>query len=321
MLSGADLSNQLAVDVSSVAGLRMKAASGDPAAIRAAARQFEAMLVQTMLKSVRNSSLAGEGDAFGNSSDMKLYQEMLDQQWAQSIVAGKGLGLADMLMRRLQQDAGLAGQGAQDTGKPAQDKPMPDKSAMTAPLAQIQAQVQAQPGHRDIDQAADDGHGAGTSPEHRNGNRKQRFIEAMLPHAKAAEKATGVPAEFILAHAALESGWGRHEIAAADGTRSHNLFGIKAGAGWNGGAVETVTTEYKQGLPMKVLAKFRAYADYAESFIDYARLLKHRYSSAVQAGGDAIRFSYGLLEGGYATDPAYATKLLGTLRSLNSAGV
>jgi flagellar protein FlgJ len=131
----------------------------------------------------------------------------------------------------------------------------------------------------------------------------------MSPHAEAAAAATGVPAEFILGHAALESGWGRHEIKDDKGQASHNLFGIKAGRGWEGAVAETLTTEYRQGMPMKVTQRFRAYADYASAFTDYANLLKARYDAALEAGADASAFARGLVAGGYATDPAYAGKL------------
>ena len=56
----------------------------------------------------------------------------------------------------------------------------------------------------------------------------------MWPAAQAAERATGVPAAFIVGQAALESGWGRKELVHPDGSTAHNLFGIKAGASWKG---------------------------------------------------------------------------------------
>jgi flagellar protein FlgJ len=114
----------------------------------------------------------------------------------------------------------------------------------------------------------------------------------------------------MVAQAAHESGWGRREIRHADGAPSHNLFGIKAGANWGGPVAEVTTTEYIGGVARKVTAKFRAYASYAESFADYARLMKNspRYAAVTQA--DTPReFAQGLQNAGYATDPAYADKL------------
>ena len=136
--------------------------------------------------------------------------------------------------------------------------------------------------------------------------------------ARAAEAQSGIPAAIMIGQAAHESGWGRQEIRNADGSSAKNLFGIKAGAGWNGPVAEITTTEYVDGVAQKVTAKFRAYASYEESFRDYARMLKDspRYAAvAAQAAqgaasaASAAGFAQGLQRAGYATDPAYADKL------------
>jgi len=143
------------------------------------------------------------------------------------------------------------------------------------------------------------------------------FMSAHWPHARAAGEAAGIPPHFLLAQAALESGWGRHEIRGANGAASHNLFGIKAGRNWSGPVVETVTTEYVGGAPHRTTERFRAYASYAESFRDYAELLirSPRYAQ-VRGQQDAAGFAHGLQRAGYATDPNYADKLLRILNGL-----
>ena len=115
----------------------------------------------------------------------------------------------------------------------------------------------------------------------------------------------------MLAQAALETGWGKREIIGRDGTASHNLFGIKAGGSWNGPTVDVTTTEYIGGQPRKMIQKFRAYANEAESFADYARLMKEspRYAKVVEQAADAKSFAMGLQKAGYATDPLYGQKL------------
>ena len=139
----------------------------------------------------------------------------------------------------------------------------------------------------------------------------REFVQRMWDSAKSASAATGMPAQFILGQAALESGWGRREIRHADGASSHNLFGIKAGATWKGATVDAVTTEFSNGVARKVTEKFRAYASYADSFTDYARLITQnpRYAATLNAGADADRFARSLQDAGYATDPHYAVKL------------
>jgi len=139
----------------------------------------------------------------------------------------------------------------------------------------------------------------------------QDFVRNMLPHARAAEQATGIPARFILAQSALESGWGKSEVRGADGTQSRNLFGIKASKDWTGPVVEASTTEFVNGESRRVTQRFRAYGSYAESYADYARLLtgNPRYRGVLAQGRDAAGFANALQQAGYATDPRYAEKI------------
>jgi flagellar protein FlgJ len=148
---------------------------------------------------------------------------------------------------------------------------------------------------------------------------QQGFIERMQPHAERASRKTGVPADFIMGQAALESGWGKREIRNADGSSSHNLFGIKAGGGWQGKVAEVTTTEYHDGVASKQVARFRAYDSYADSFQDYARLLSGnpRYAGAL-GQADAVDFAQSLQKAGYATDPRYADKLAGVIGSIST---
>ena len=141
-------------------------------------------------------------------------------------------------------------------------------------------------------------------------------MQRLLPHAQAASAGTGIPARFMLGQAALETGWGKAEIRGADGQNSHNLFGIKAGAGWKGQTVDIVTTEYVNGKPQKQVESFRAYDSYADAFRDYANLLRGnaRYQNVIAQGQDAAGFAQGLQQAGYATDPKYAQKLMSVIR-------
>jgi flagellar protein FlgJ len=138
----------------------------------------------------------------------------------------------------------------------------------------------------------------------------------MWPHAIAAQRTTGVPAAFVVGQAALESGWGRHEIRHADGRSAHNLFGIKATGGWSGPTVDVTTTEYVDGKPVKAVEKFRAYGSYAEAFRDWASLMSTsaRYGGVLREAKSPEGFAQGLQRAGYATDPDYADKLESTIQ-------
>jgi flagellar protein FlgJ len=136
------------------------------------------------------------------------------------------------------------------------------------------------------------------------------FVDRMLPVALAAEQITGIPARFMVAQAALETGWGKSEPRRADGSPSFNSFGIKAGANWRGATVDATTTEVIAGLAQTRIERFRAYASYEEAFGDYANLLvsNPRYA-AILGAQEPGRFARGLQAAGFATDPQYAAKL------------
>ena len=148
--------------------------------------------------------------------------------------------------------------------------------------------------------------GARTQPAH-----VRAFETKLAAHADEAARSTGVPAKFMLGQAALESGWGKREILAADGSSSHNVFGIKAGPSWKGKVVETATTEYVNGVPERRIERFRSYDSYADAFRDYAKTLTSnpRYQAVLANATDLKGFAQGLQRAGYATDPNYAAKL------------
>ena len=145
----------------------------------------------------------------------------------------------------------------------------------------------------------------------------EQFVSRLLPAAQRASQESGVPAQLIMAQAALESGWGRREICADDGRPSYNLFGIKADKSWKGPVIEANTTEYVNGVARKTRAAFRAYESYEAAFSDYARLMSSnpRYAGvrATQSPADA---ALGLQQAGYASDPHYGGKLIRIMKQM-----
>lgn len=137
------------------------------------------------------------------------------------------------------------------------------------------------------------------------------FVKQHSRAAQAVSEASGIPASFMLGQAGHETGWGQHQIRNSDGSLSHNLFGIKAGAGWKGAVAEVTTTEYIGGQPTKVSARFRAYDSDQDAFADYARLIQAapRYAQARQNLDSAQEYASSLQQSGYATDPRYGAKL------------
>jgi peptidoglycan hydrolase FlgJ len=248
--------------------------------LREAARQFESLFTKMMLDSMRSASF---GDPMFGSDQADMYQDMMDDQLAVQLSSGRGIGLADMLIRQLSQ----GGQGAQ--------------AAFGAAEASLDTNRQGSAAVNDA--------------------QRQQFVEQMLPHAEAAARELGVDPRSVIAQAALETGWGRAQPG--DGSEdSNNYFGIKAGAGWRGDRVSADTTEFNNGVAGTERAQFRAYGSVAENMSDYVRVLRDpRYMSALNTGADVRAFATGLQRGGYATDPAYADKLVAVAAQIDRLNV
>jgi flagellar protein FlgJ len=299
-----ELQGALAIDAQALGALRAQAKNAPDAALSKVATQFEALFIQMMLKSMRDT--ISQDGMFDNEAT-RTYMGMMDQQLATSLSGKSGFGLSEILVKQLR---GTAGAGLPDL----------TSGAVNAPAAATDANTlrQANPFMSSPFGTAE-GYAApeavlpqtpSSAPAH-----VRDFLERIGPHAQAASRETGVPARFIAAQAALESNWGRSEIRSGDGSQSFNLFGVKATRGWSGKSVDALTTEYSGGNAAKSTEKFRAYDSYAEAFSDYARLLKSRYKDAVAAGSDSMQFAQGLQRAGYATDPRYAEKISRVIQS------
>ncbi|MDO4905172.1 MAG: flagellar assembly peptidoglycan hydrolase FlgJ [Lautropia sp.] len=318
----------LAIDGRALDGLRT-AAPGDRAAIRRVAEQFEALFMQQLLKSMRAAvPKSGMFDGPG----MDIYNSMLDSQLASGATGGPG-GLAEMIERRLSGNpAGpLEADGRRTVSA---DSPFTPQPAHSGSVQALRASYDRSANHKGLDAAApgiapaagrqvQDAGVVGSDGREQGGQLgpvQTAFVERMWPHARAVQRRTGIPAAWVVAQAALESGWGRRDIRDADGNPSHNLFGIKAGAGWKGRTVAALTTEYANGVARKSVEQFRRYDSYADAFEDWARLMtaNPRYRQVMQAG-TAAEFARGLERGGYATDPAYGQKLLRTIGTLSKS--
>lgn len=317
-------------DTQSLTAIKGNIRKDDPQALRAAAQQFEAVFMQMVLKSMR---AATPQDGLFDSEQTRFYQELLDSQLSQAMSANRGTGLAALIEKQLArvdalpaEDAAGAGAGfplvpsapglplgtalrALPLPVPAAALPLPAHSSPVRPALPLPPHWPAPPSPGAVPPAPTfSGAAAGDAPT--------VFTQTLLPHAVAASQQTGIPPQFLLAQAALESGWGRHEPRLADGRPSHNLFGIKAGADWPGPVAESVTTEFVAGQAQQRVERFRAYGSYTEAFNDHARLLstQPRYAQVLGVQ-DATQFARGLQQAGYATDPAYADKLVRVIAS------
>jgi flagellar protein FlgJ len=291
-------------DFSGLTTLKKDVKANDPQAIRQAARQFESLFTDMMLKSMRAAKLS---DGLGDSPQTDLYEDMYDQQLALQMSQGKGLGLADMLVQQLTRSGAIkAGVGAAPA-TPTAPAPAAAPTAAAGVHGSAQASGAASAGAK----------GSGGAVSHAA---RISFIRNLEPYAQRAAAQLGVSSTSLIAQAALETGWGQH-VPAGSGGSSHNLFGIKAGTTWNGSAVSARTTEYGgSGAAATVPQSFRAYSSLQQGVNDYVTLLQRSpgYQQALGTGDDVGAFASALQRGGYATDPDYVHKLVAMADAVRS---
>ena len=151
-------------------------------------------------------------------------------------------------------------------------------------------------------------------------NSADQFVNTMLPMAKEAAERIGVDPRYLVAQAALETGWGKSVMRAQDGSSSHNLFGIKASSNWTGNSARAITSEFRNGAMVKETAEFRSYDSYKDSFHDLVTLLQtnNRYQDVVKSADNPEQFVRELQKAGYATDPDYASKISQIAKQMTS---
>ena len=301
-----DTPNRAAFDVRAAQDLRSQFQKDPKEGLKAAAQQFETLFLQMLMKSMRDAT---PQDGLLNSEQSRFYTGMLDQQMAQNIAtSGKGVGFAKLIEQQLGRNLGTGSENPADLNAPA------NAAATNLPMAASDARhLQYTPVLSNLPTSAAYQTNVNKSATVTSSDvpaSSAEFVNRVWPHAVEASRSTGIPPQFLVAHAALESGWGKSEVRAADGSNSFNLFGVKAGKNWSGATVDAKTTEYVDGQPQQSVERFRAYGSYEESFRDYAGLLRNnpRYSGVI-GSQDGIEFARRMQQAGYATDPMYADKL------------
>jgi flagellar protein FlgJ len=300
-----NFTGKLALDANSLSDLKSAAKDQSPAAVKKVAAQFEAMFVNMMLKSMREAT---PQDGMFDNEQTKTFTAMLDQQLSQNI-ASQGIGLADILARQLTRASNFNTDqiATETTGMVPQSST--DLELGGANLHSFKS-LPGETGKLDIH--------SNPAAVSQATSSVLSFKNRVASHAEQVSRETGIPAHFMIGQAALESGWGKREIKALDGTPSHNLFGIKANASWKGKVVEAVTTEYVHGVKQKRIEKFRAYDSYAETFQDFAKLMKNnpRYERVMANLDNLNNYAAAIQKSGYATDPNYANKLINVINKV-----
>lgn len=268
-------------DVQGLNALLARARSDRNSALPETARQFEALFLQTMLKTMRASQRILDEDSPFRSQSQDTFQEMLDNQFSMEISNGKGIGLAQMMVKQLS--------GQDNSTKATGIQPL----SQTEPVQQSGSEP--------------------TLAEH-----VINFVETLKPYAEQAAAVLGIDEKMLIAQAALETGWGMFTAKDAQGNSTNNLFNIKASE-MDKNAVKIKTTEFLADKPIKMNQYFKKYGSLEESFKDYVNLItgSQRYHAALDHRGNSELFIQGLQKAGYATDPGYADKILKIYRNPN----
>ncbi len=320
-------------DFQGLARLKTTAKSDPRAALKTVAHQFETQFISMMLKSMRDAT---PQDGLMDSQQGQTFQGMMDKEVAQKIAAHGGIGLAGMIEQQLKQDTQPASADvkpkafllhpAAAASAPIEDTPrafklpernmalrafvLPKAGEGLAISASDKAQLTALPAAPATVLTA-----SATPPKYWDS--PEAFVNAILPHAEAAAKKLGIPAQVLVAQSALETGWGKHLPTNAQGGANYNFFGIKADSSWQGAKQTVNTLEFEGGAMVQRKAAFRAYDSVGASFNDFVQFLHNnpRYSQVLAAKGNPENFARELQKAGYATDPQYADKLIAIMRS------
>lgn len=325
------------LDLNGLNAIRQQSNANDKeskdAALKTAAKQFEGIFMQMLMKSMRKAQEVLESDSPFNSESTKFYRDMHDQQMSLELSNNGSLGLADLIVRQLGGDTENftpnsmflsdskfnKNNAIENVGKSIEqhgisiskaDRQTNDseRNALNSTL-KIPFPQQSKPQISVVEAFAVQ------SPEY---NQPKDFVTALTADAKRVQEKLNVPFEVVIAQAALETGWGQKIIKTEAGQSSNNLFNIKADKRWDGDQTHKETLEFEQGAMVKKREPFRVYETIGESINDYISFLSssERYKGALEKVNNVEQFLQGLQQAGYATDPKYAEKIMGTLRTV-----
>jgi flagellar protein FlgJ len=352
--SSVTANSQNFLDINGLNSIRQQSKETDKgskdAALQTAAKQFEAIFMQMLMKSMRKAQEVLESDSPFNSESTKFYRDMHDQQMSLELSSNGSLGLSDLIVRQLGGDTenftsqsmlrsdtrfsknnGLLNEDM-NKGKSivqegifisSEDRQTNDSGEHSAnnqnTLFSMPQRAPSAPKEENTKSESLSVYQtlALQEPQYKV---PKDFVTALTEDAKRVEEKLNIPFEVVIAQAALETGWGQKIIKTESGQSSNNLFNIKADKRWDGDKTNKETLEFEQGAMVKKREPFRVYETIGDSVNDYINFLSKsdRYKEALNKADDVEHFLHSLQGAGYATDPKYAEKIKGTLRTVNS---
>jgi flagellar protein FlgJ len=350
--SSVTANSQNFLDINGLNSIRQQSKETDKgskeAALQTAAKQFEAIFMQMLMKSMRKAQEVLESDSPFNSESTKFYRDMHDQQMSLELSSNGSLGLSDLIVRQLGGDTenftsksmlrsdtrfsknngllnedinkgkSIVKEGILISVKDRQTNDSRDHQDHNQNA--LFSMPQRAPSSSNSASALNDKSSvyetfALQEPQYKE---PKDFVTALVKDAKRVEEKLNVPFEVVIAQAALETGWGQKIIKTENGQSSNNLFNIKADKRWDGDKTNKETLEFEQGAMVKKREPFRVYESIGDSVNDYIHFLSNsdRYKDALDKASDEKSFLNGLQQAGYATDPSYAKKILSTLNTV-----
>ncbi|MEH6625169.1 MAG: flagellar assembly peptidoglycan hydrolase FlgJ [Motiliproteus sp.] len=346
-MANKDISFRSYSDLQSLSSLKNTSNKNDPQALEAVAKQFESLFLNMLLKNMRQANESFSEGSYFDSTQTRFYQGMLDEQMSLSLSQGNGMGLSEVLVRQLSPKSAteprpdplkttelsdvqrrVFNQAMEKTAQAAVEAMANKPDAIAAPILPelrpgdfldairaVEAELIGKPAS--VDEALTElglqKPAASVETLPARFETPEDFVKGLYPIAEQVAKDLGVDPKVLVAQAALETGWGKHLPSKTDGRSSFNLFGIKADRRWDGDSTLVNTLEYRDGVAVQEKAAFRAYGSYQESMRDYADFISSnpRYQQALEQRADDQAYLQQLQSAGYATDPAYATKIAG----------
>ncbi len=298
-------------DLSALNKIKSLGREDNPQAIVEVAKQFESFFIREMLKEMRKTVDVLASDNPLNSNELQFHQQMYDQQLSLELSSNGGIGLAKVLEQQLTQQFNLGNNHSQSNTEITPlnaDQKETHFDRLIEPLTNKSTPVE--------NTNTNDTNTSDTNAKDALlFDSKLDFIRALKPIAEKAAQDFNLPANVLLAQAALETGWGKF-INSLDDRSSFNLFNIKSDTRWLGESVQVNTLEYRDGVARKENASFRVYDNFEQSFQDYIEFIRSnpRYDSAVKVAHSPEQYLQELQKSGYATDPKYAEKIIHILQ-------
>ncbi|MEO8630736.1 MAG: rod-binding protein [Betaproteobacteria bacterium] len=100
MIKASEMSTGLVADPKSLGGLRERAIKDPEGTLKEAARQFETIFMNIIMKSMRTEA---SGKSLFDNEGTRVFTGLLDEEFSKKWANSGGMGLADLMVKQLSQ--------------------------------------------------------------------------------------------------------------------------------------------------------------------------------------------------------------------------